>query len=77
MLLYLALKGGLLMPKELISKEFYLERSNDYTDMIAILTDEREAEQKALAEYEQDAAELDNVYLPVSFWKVLMDIDKA
>ena len=25
----------------------------------------------------KDAAELDNVYLPVSFWKVLMDIDKA
>ena len=25
----------------------------------------------------KDAAELDNVYLPVSFWKVLMGIDKA
>ena len=25
----------------------------------------------------RDAAELENVYLPVSFWKVLMGIDKA
>ena len=25
----------------------------------------------------REAAELENVYLPVSFWKVLMGIDKA